>query len=210
MRSAETVLSFCKTAHHASILFKEFQSHVKTLIFNGSPRLRGDTMSLINAIIPKIEGECKLVNVCTSKIAPCIDCRYCWTNEGCAFIDEMQNVYNYIQDCDNIIIASPIYFSELTGQLLSAGSRLQTYFCARHLRNENPILKPKRGAVILVSGGDTDMSKAYSTACTLLHEMNCVDVLDAVTFQNTGVTPAIQSEGADEKLNKLIDYINGK
>ncbi len=48
-------------------------------------------------------------------------------------------------------------------------SRLQTYFCARFFRNEEPIAISKKGAVILVGGGDDHIDKAYSTACTLLH-----------------------------------------
>ena len=87
----------------------------------------------------------------------------------------------YIQECDNILIASPIYFSELTGRLLDVGSRLQTYFCARFFRKEEPILKPKKGAVILVGGGDGHMEKAYGTACTLLHHMNCRQIHEPPT-----------------------------
>lgn len=59
------------------------------------------------------------------------------------------------------MIASPIYFSELTGKLLDVGSRLQTYFCSSFFRNENSIEKPKKGAVFLVGGGDGRMEKAY-------------------------------------------------
>ena len=120
----------------------------------------------------------------------------------------MQNVYNYIRDCDNIIIASPIYFGELTGQLLSVGSRLQTYFCARHFRKEVPIEKPKKGAVLLVSGSNTDMTKAFGTASTLLTEMNCTDILDPVMFKSTGEGRPLESEGARDKLAKLVEFIN--
>ncbi len=69
----------------------------------------------------------------------------------------MQEIYEYIPICDNILIASPIYFSELTGKLLDFGSRLQTYFCAGFFRNEQVIQKGKKGAVILVGGGDGNM-----------------------------------------------------
>ena len=43
-------------------------------------------------------------------IKPCVDCRFCWKNDGCAQKDGMQEVYADIQDCDNILIASPVYF----------------------------------------------------------------------------------------------------
>ena len=116
---------------------------MKTLIFNGSPRKNGDTESLIKKVTGEIKGEYKIVNAYTANISPCIDCRFCWDNSGCIIRDEMQEVYEYIQECDNIIIASPIYFSELTGKLLDLGSRLQTYFCARFFRKEIQYKSPK-------------------------------------------------------------------
>ena len=66
----------------------------------------------------------------------------------------MQDIYKYIQVCENILIVSPLYFSELAGKLLDVGSRPQTYFCDRFFRNEEPVVKSKKGAVILVGGGD--------------------------------------------------------
>jgi multimeric flavodoxin WrbA len=57
----------------------------------------------------------------------------------------MQEVYDYIQDCDNIVVASSINFCEITGPLLSVFSRLQTYYNAIRFRHEKPITKPKKG-----------------------------------------------------------------
>lgn len=179
---------------------------MKTLIFNGSPRIQGDTMRLVNKVIADLDGEYKLVNAYQCEVAPCVDCRYCWTNEGCLIKDEMQEVYSYIQECDNILIASPIYFSELTGKLLDVGSRLQTYFCARFFRKTEPIAKPKKGAVILVGGGDGRMEKAYETACTLLHHMNCYEIHPLVFCHDTNTRPAIEDQQVLDGLNKLIDF----
>lgn len=72
----------------------------------------------------KISGEYRIVDTYRCNISPCLDCRYCWKNNGCAKNDEMQEIYKYIQACDNILIALPLYFSELTGKLLDVGSRL--------------------------------------------------------------------------------------
>ncbi len=126
---------------------------MKTLIFNGSPRPKGDTAGLLGLLKEDLAGEYRQVDAYRADISPCVDCRSCWTRKGCAIQDEMQEVYAYIQACDNILIASPIYFSELTGRLLDVGSRLQTYYCARHFRQEKPIAKAKKGAVLLAGGG---------------------------------------------------------
>lgn len=75
---------------------------MKTLIINGSPRVNGDTVSLINIFKEKINGEYMMVDAYRCKASPCIDCRFCWENSGCAIDDEMQQIYAYIQECNNI------------------------------------------------------------------------------------------------------------
>lgn len=182
---------------------------MKTLIFNGSPRAKGDTVSLIKELTEHLEGEYKIVDAYRSHIAPCIDCRYCRENAGCAFKDEMNEVYDNIEDCDNIVIASPIYFSELTGKMLDVGSRLQTYYCARHFRGEEPIVKSKKGAVILVGGGDGKPDIAYGTAVTLLHQMNAFDIHEPVISHNTNEISAKDDEKAVAGVRSVAGFFNG-
>ena len=181
-----------------------------TLILNGSPRQKGDTASLIEKFTDEVPGEYKIVNAYRCNISPCLDCRYCWENRGCAIKDEMVEVYKYIEECDNILIASPLYFSELTGKLLDIGSRLQTYFCARFFRKEEPVLKAKKGAVILVGGGDGHIEKAYDTACTLLHHMNCRHIHEAVYSHNTNKRPAVDDENALLGLKNILNFFTSE
>ncbi len=182
---------------------------MKTLILNGSPRVNGDTESLLKIVTDNLAGEYKIVNAYRCNISPCVDCRYCKKNRGCSIHDEMQEVYAYLEECDNILIASPIYFSELTGKLLDVGSRLQTYFCSGFFRNEKCIVKPKKGAVILVGGGDGRMDKPYETACTLLHLMNCHKLYPAVFSHNTDRVPAIEDEQAVNGVKEIVRFFRG-
>ena len=179
---------------------------MKTLIINGSPRVNGDTASLIRIVTEGISGEYKILNAYRCDISPCMDCRYCQEHPGCAIQDEMQEIYEYIQECDNILIASPIYFSELTGKLLDVGSRLQTYFCAEFFRGTQPVPKSKKGAVLLVGGGDGRMDKAYETACTLLHHMNCRNIHQAVFSHNTNQRPAVHDRQALCGIQSILSF----
>lgn len=88
--------------------------HWLPLVFR---RVHGDTESLIHRLTESLDGEYRIADAYRSNISPCLDCRYCWKNPGCAIIDEMMEIYRYIEDCDNIVIASPNYFSELTGKM---------------------------------------------------------------------------------------------
>lgn len=182
---------------------------MKTLILNGSPRENGDTVSLIRELTKKLPGEHRIIDAYRCDISPCVDCRYCREHSGCVINDGMRAVYDYLTECDNILIASPIYFSELTGKLLDLGSRLQTYFCASFFRNEVPTLKPKKGAVILVGGGDGGMDKAYSTARVLLRQMNCHSVHEPVISHDTNNTPARDDENAIRGIDSIARFFAG-
>lgn len=183
---------------------------MKTLIFNGSPRKNGDTVSLINHLTKQLPGEYKIIDAYRADISPCLDCRYCKTQSGCAIKDEMQEVYEYLKDCDNVLIASPVYFSELTGPMLSVGSRLQTYFCGRFFRKEESGLTQKKGAVLLVGGGDGKPDKAYETARTLLRNMNCKAIFPLVCSHNTDRVPAIGDAQAVAGVDDIVRFFESK
>lgn len=180
---------------------------MKTLIFNGSPRKNGDTVFLINKLKESLNGETKVINSYFSNISPCLDCRYCWKNSGCTIQDEMQEVYSYIKECDNIIIASPLYFSELTGPLLSVLSRLQMYYSSKRFLGVKQIQKRKRGAVILCGGGDGGPLKAEDTAKALLKLMGA-EVKGIVRSLNTDDIPSKDDTTAIEQINVLARELN--
>lgn len=181
---------------------------MKTLILNGSPRPRGDTVSLINVVSTLIDGEVRTVRAYDRGISPCMDCRYCWEHDWCCINDAMNDVYHYIQEADNVIIASPVYFSEVTGKLLDLASRLQMFYCLRHYRDIELIPTPKRGAVILVGGGDGTVHRAYDTAKILLHQMNCNDIHPLVFSHNTNYANAADDPAALEGLMSIARFLN--
>lgn len=173
---------------------------MKTLIINGSPRKNGDTMTLVNEMMKYIEGEVRVVHTYYSNIRPCTDCRYCWENDKCVIDDEMQEVYKYLEEADNVVLASPLYFSELTGQLLSFASRLQLFFAARFIRKDTTFkLKKKKGVLIISAGGSTkNYEHCFNTANIIFKEMNA----ELIGTVSTVHTDRIQANEDIEALNK--------
>ena len=182
---------------------------MKTLIFNGSPRKKGNTSALLEELARLLEGEVKIVRAYDMNVSPCIDCRYCWKNPGCAVKDGMQEIYEDIQEADNIVIASPMYFSVLTGQLLAVLSRLQTYWCAKYFRHEEPVPKRKKGGIIIVRGGDGELKRAEDTAHILLRDMNA-GFAGLVFADNSDTTPSITQPKVLEELRALAAALNRK
>ncbi len=168
---------------------------MQTLILNGSPRKNGDTAALLSHLRKYLQGEIIEISAYYDKISPCIDCRRCKESGICVIPDKMQDIYNIIETCDNIIIASPLYFSELTGRLLDVASRLQTYYYGLQ-KHGHPVKKPKRGAVLLVGGGEGDPQIAYATAVRILHYMKAKEIFPLICSHRTDEIPAAEDAAA--------------
>ncbi len=158
---------------------------MKTLIFNGSPRKNGGTSTLIKEFQKSLNGDVIVVDAYYAGVSPCVDCRFCWENDSCIIDDEMQNIYQHIIEADNILIASPIYFAELTGPLLSLFSRLQYFWIAKNF-GDNDICggKNRNGYVILVDAGQGRMEASLAMAKRLLRTMGS-KFIDYVYFSGT-------------------------
>lgn len=184
---------------------------MKTLIINGSPRKNGDTITLVNEMMKYIEGEVRVVHTYYSNIRPCTDCRYCWENDKCVIDDEMQEVYKYLEEADNVVLASPLYFSELTGQLLSFASRLQLFFAARFIRKDTTFqLKKKKGVLIISAGGSTkNYEHCYNTANIIFKEMNA-ELIGTVSTIQTDKVPAKEDSEALIEAMELAQRLNNK
>ena len=169
---------------------------MKTLVINGSPRKNGDTQALIDEFVKHLHGEVRVISW-EDDISPCIDCRHCWTKPGCAIDDDMQEVYEYLEVCNNVAIASPIWFSSLSGPMLNIASRVQSYFAAGHFRGEKSRLKRKDGVILLAGAERGTEAAPIKNALTIMKLMNvrrpCAAV---VTAMDTNEIPAKEDAAA--------------
>ena len=180
---------------------------MKTVIFNGSPRIGGDTAFLIESLTKSLEGEIIIHKSYKSAINSCSDCRYCCKNIGCIINDDMQKVYSDIIDADNIIIASPVYFSELTGTLLALFSRLQMFYGASKFSKTKLITKEKQGVLILTGGGEGACDNAEKTANILFSSMNA-KIIKTIYSLETDIIPTIEDKSAINDIKKLAIILN--
>ncbi len=181
---------------------------MKTLIFNGSARKNGDTQSLIEELVRQLEGETLIVDAHDVDVKACMDCRYCWEHSECCVKDDWQEIDAYIRDCDNIVIASPVYFCEITGPLLSLLSRLQVYWAAKRFRQEKIVTKPKRGGMILLGGGKGTATAPLNTSAVLLHQMNAKELFDPVCVFRTDIQQPIDNEEIVKDIADFGKFLN--
>lgn len=169
-------------------------------------------MTLVNEIIKYLNGKVRIIHTYYDDISPCLDCRYCWNNTGCCIDDGMQEVYKLLNEVDNIILVSPIYFSELTGQLLNFASRLQLFYVARQIRKNNEYnLKLKNGILVISAGGDSRNleERAIESAKIILRHMNTHLIGIASTLHTNDISAEEDIEALSKarelalKLNQL-------
>ncbi len=94
------------------------------LILNGSPRLRGNTYSLIESFKRGAEkGNNKIFqfNLAFMNIHDSIG------NGDQLIDDDMKEIFAKLDECEYVIFASPLYFSSFSGYLKNAIDRLHSY-----------------------------------------------------------------------------------
>ena len=94
---------------------------MKTLVILGAARPKGHTRQMVDLFLEHLDGEAEIIDTYRTDVKPCMDCRYCWKNRACAIKDGMQDIYKKVDEADNIVLASPMYFHSVTGRILMVG-----------------------------------------------------------------------------------------
>ena len=100
---------------------------MKVLIINGSPRIDGNTTIAINELIKtfdKEEIETEIVQIGNKDIRGCVACYKCYETGKCVFNDLVNEVALKLEEADGLIIASPVYYAQANGTLVSFIQRL--------------------------------------------------------------------------------------
>jgi len=178
----------------------------KTLIINGSPRVNGNTVTLLNELKKNLRGEIIELSAFRSDIAPCVDCRSCWKDARCAVKDEMNAIYR--DDFDNVVLASPVYYMTLPGQVLSLMSRFQPQHAAMFFLDKPIVLRPKKAGLILVAGGKGNESGATHHIRVLFRMLNAHGFEEhTVKAANTDTVPAARDMVALEGVRSLAKWL---
>jgi len=173
-------------------------------IFIGSPRKKGNTSFLSQKFRDYLSEELQseISFLYDLNILPCTDCRNCKKgNLVCTVKDDMENIYEKIDQSDVLIFATPIYWFGPSAQMKLLIDRLRPYY-------GNKRLKGKKAALILPAGtGETD--------CDLTIEMfkRSFDALDleylgAVTSEAYDIGDAEKDQRAIEQIKQLASRIN--
>ena len=128
---------------------------MKILVLNGSPRPKGDTAEMVAVFkeaAEKAGHTVEAVNVCRMNIKGCMACEYCHSKgEGtCIQKDDMQQIYEQLKDAEMLVLAAPIYYHNISGQLKCVIDR---FYSALYPKAPATLKK----VAMFLSSGDDDM-----------------------------------------------------
>ena len=183
---------------------------MNTLILFGSPRPRGGTAALVDAMLETLPGEAWVADPWKLDIRPCVDCRACEGAFRCAIRDDMDRVYDMIHRSDSIVVASPVWYSGLTAPMIALLSRLQPGFHARRRGEAGFADRVRRGGILLTGGGSGAPDGALMAARMALGTLNAREIAPPVTSLRTDSLPAREDTQALEAARGLGRWLGAK
>lgn len=101
----------------------------KIIILNGSPRRNGNTAGLIREFIKGAESSDNTVTEFFLDSMNINGCKGCFgggknPDSPCVQKDDMEKIYPVYKEADIVVLASPLYYWSISGQLKTAFDRL--------------------------------------------------------------------------------------
>jgi len=105
---------------------------MKVIAINGSPRKKWNTATLLEKALEGAAtqgAETELIHLYDLNYKGCISCFNCKLQDGksyghCSVNDELKPILQKIEEADALILGSPIYFGNVTGEMRSFLERL--------------------------------------------------------------------------------------
>lgn len=173
---------------------------MKVIGICGSPREGNCELLLRTALdaAKKSGAETELVLLREMHIGYCDGCATCETggkNEGeCHLEDDMQPLYGKLERADAILLASPNYYSNVSGLMKSFMDRMLVFYSSRKEK-----LRGKRGGLIAVGG---ENGKPAIDAMKVLFSADGITLVGTVDASASGAGEVVKDK---EALNAAME-----
>ena len=158
----------------------------------GSPRSKGNSAYALRHALAVIEQqgiEATYISLADKQIAPCDGCFDCRKGE-CVQQDDMVPIYDAIQCCDALVLASPVYMGLVSGQIKVVMDRTVVFRTAGRFE-----LSGKVGAGIACGGfrnGGQELT--LQSMHTFFLQQDMYTIADGPRFSHSGAAIVGQAD----------------
>ena len=100
---------------------------MQIIVLTGSPNRKGSTNLLADCFrqgAQEAGHTVELIDTAHANIHPCTGCIHCGYEGPCVQKDDMSKIYPAVKECDVVILATPLYYWNMSGQIRTAVDRL--------------------------------------------------------------------------------------
>jgi len=184
---------------------------MRVLGIHSSPIKNGNTAWLLDYALQEAKKTGEVATEASAlsglAIADCRNCNWCMAKQTpdrlCAIEDDASPILQKIRDCDVLVLASPVYFSRLSGTMACLIDRTR---CFTFGKNGHLALKGKVGVALAVGwcrnlGMETTLASLHGAF--LVHEMLAPSCHAAGALYGAGVVSGQRDESFAYKREKL-------
>lgn len=126
---------------------------MKFLILNGSPRKNGKVSRMLHLIEEALVADgnsAEFSDVASLTFKACTGCMACRSKKSCVLPqDDAHTIARKIQECDGIIVGSPVYWGNINGQLKCLFDRMVGVMMGESAHGMPiPLHKGKKAAIV--------------------------------------------------------------
>ncbi|MFZ1200324.1 MAG: NAD(P)H-dependent oxidoreductase [Desulfobacterales bacterium] len=124
----------------------------------GSPRKKGNTHFLLSTLLEeagRLGARTRIIEIAGRNIIPCKELVVCEKKGFCPIDDDMKSdIYADLREADVIVLASPVFFYNVTAQMKALIDRCQMFWARKYrLKLTDPARRYRRG--FLLAAGAT-------------------------------------------------------
>ena len=100
---------------------------MNVLLINGSPKPNGNTAIALQEMVNVFEQEgieTEILHIGNKDIRGCISCGSCFETGKCVFNDAVNEYASKLEECDGVVVGSPVYYASANSTLTAFLDRL--------------------------------------------------------------------------------------
>ena len=176
---------------------------MKILAIQASPRKKGNTNRVLDEMIKGAEDnghEVIKYYVQDMDIQPCSGCEICAKGKDCRYEDDGAEIINQLAEGAGIILASPIYFGQMTAQAKTVIDRFYSIF-----NNPDKKFSGKAAMIFTHAFPDKDIYQDYIRLTEAQPFMNNTELEYIETLEVAGVKFIGDADRAEDDLKKAYE-----
>ncbi len=188
----------------------------KVIIINGSPRANGNSDAIVNVAKEELEAkgaEVDIFQIRDKDIHFCVGCNTCKKTGKCVFDDDATELITKIDEYDNLLFVSPIYFAYVTSISKTFIDRTYAKFDPSKVispSHEKHADEDKKVGIVLTNGTMTipQVMPIAGQIAQALNVLGFTDNKNVVCGGNLAPDAFLENEDQEEQVKNLAGWLS--